>query len=102
MVIAGVSNYYGVNVSGKVALILSSLLLILLRQLYLWRFQEYNGEILTFVPNGWFSVGNAITVIFWSFFGWEAICNLAEHFKRPEKILSKEQLLVQLSLDYYF
>ncbi len=88
---------------GKVALILSSLLLILLASAVFVAFPRIQwGNFNPFVPNGWFSVGNAITVIFWSFFGWEAICNLAEHFKRPEKILSKEQLLVQLSLDYYF
>ncbi len=90
LTIAGVSNYYGVNVSGKVALILSSLLLILLLVVIfvsLPRIQWVNFT--PFAPNGWFSVGSAITVIFWSFFGWEAICSLAEHFKNPEKDIVK-------------
>lgn len=90
LAIAGVANYYGLHISGKVALILSSLLLILLVAavfVSLPRIQWAN--FIPFAPNGWFSVGSAITVIFWSFFGWEAICSLAEHFKRPEKDIVK-------------
>ncbi len=90
LVIAGIFNYYGVNVSSKVAVILSSLLLILLVSAVLVSFTRIQWENFTpFVPNGWFSVGSAITVIFWSFFGWEAICNLAERFKSPEKDMVK-------------
>ncbi|WP_208586158.1 APC family permease [Gracilibacillus suaedae] len=86
LVIAGVFNYYGVNVSSKVAVILSSLLLILLVSAVFVSFSKIQwGNFTPFVPNGWFSVGSAITVIFWSFFGWEAICNLAERFKNPER-----------------
>ncbi|WP_018930715.1 APC family permease [Gracilibacillus lacisalsi] len=90
LVIAGVFNYYGVNVSSKVAVILSSLLLFLLVSAVLVSFTRIQwGNFTPFVPNGWFSVGSAITVIFWSFFGWEAICNLAERFKSPEKDMVK-------------
>ncbi|SET16789.1 amino acid/polyamine/organocation transporter, APC superfamily [Oceanobacillus limi] len=90
LVIAGVSNYYGVNVSGKVALILSSLLLILLLATIFVSIPRVQwGNFSPFVPNGWFSVGSAVTFIFWSFFGWEAICNLALYFKRPEKDIVK-------------
>ena len=46
LVIAGVSNYYGVNVSGKVALILSSLLLILLASAVFVAFPRIQWEIL--------------------------------------------------------
>ncbi|EEK52081.1 TPA: amino acid permease [Bacillus cereus] len=103
LVIAGVSNYYGVNVSGKVALILSSLLLILLASAVFVAFPRIQwGNFTPFVPNGWFSVGNAITVIFWSFFGWEAICNLAEHFKRPEKDIVKGAVISAVVIGLLF
>lgn len=103
MVIAGVSNYYGVNVSGKVALILSSLLLILFASAVFVAFPRIQwGNFNPFVPNGWFSVGNAITVIFWSFFGWEAICNLAEHFKRPEKDIVKGAVISAVVIGLLF
>ncbi|GAA0462744.1 amino acid permease [Alkalibacillus silvisoli] len=90
LVVAGLSNYFGVNVSGKVALILSSLLLILLVVTIFVSLPRIQWDNFTpFVPNGWFSLGSAVTIIFWSFFGWEAICNLALHFKRPEKDIIK-------------
>ncbi len=103
LVIAGASNYYGVNVSGKVALILSSLLLILLLIAVFVSLPRIQWENFTpFVPNGWFSVGSAITVIFWSFFGWEAICNLAEHFRRPEKDIVKGAVVSAIVIGLLF
>ncbi|THE09394.1 amino acid permease [Bacillus timonensis] len=103
MAIAGVSNYYGVNVSGKVALILSSLLLILLLAAIFVSLPRIEwGNFTPFVPNGWFSVGSAITVIFWSFFGWEAICNLAEHFKKPETDLVKGAVVSAIVIGLLF
>ncbi|MEI3606159.1 amino acid permease [Pseudogracilibacillus sp. SE30717A] len=103
LVIAGAFNYYGVNVSGKVALILSTLLLILLLVavcVSLPRIQW--GNFTPIAPNGWFSVGSAITIIFWSFFGWEAICNLAEHFKRPEKDIVKASIISAIVIGLLF
>ncbi|GIN88207.1 amino acid permease [Heyndrickxia sporothermodurans] len=90
LLIAGAFNYFGVNISGKVALILSACLLVLLLLAVFVSIPSIQLKNFTpFVPNGWFSVGSAITVIFWSFFGWEAICSLANHFKRPEKDIVK-------------
>jgi len=90
LVVAGSLNYYGVNVSGKVALVLSTCLLALLLSTVLISLPRIQWENFTpFVPHGWFSIGSAVTVIFWSFFGWEAICNLANHFKNPEKDIVK-------------
>ncbi|QTM98351.1 amino acid permease [Sediminibacillus dalangtanensis] len=101
--IAGASNYYGVNVSGKVALILSSFLLILIVVAILVSLPRIQWANFTpFAPNGWFSVGSAITVIFWSFFGWEAICNLAEQFKRPEKDLVKGAVVSAIVIGLLF
>ncbi len=90
LTVAGLCNYHGVKVSGKVALILSTLLLILLILTIIVSLPRVQLDHFTpFVPNGWFSLGTAVTIIFWSFFGWEAICNLALQFKRPEKDIIK-------------
>ncbi|MGN8647641.1 APC family permease [Gracilibacillus sp. HCP3S3_G5_1] len=86
LVIAGIVNYNGVKVSGRVALILSGCLLLLLTLTVIVSIPSINLENFTpFVSNGWQSIGIAITAIFWAFFGWEAICNLANHFKNPNK-----------------
>lgn len=103
LIIAGSSNYYGVNISSKIALMLSSLLLILLLVAVCVSLPKIQwGNFTPFAPNGWFSVGSAITIIFWSFFGWEAICNLAEHFKRPEKDIVKGSIISAIVIGLLF
>ena len=103
LTIAGISNYYGVNVSGKVAFILSSLLLVLLLVTVCVSLPKIEWANFTpFAPNGWVSVGNATTVIFWSFFGWEAICNLANHFKRPDKDIVKGTVISAVIIGLLF
>ncbi len=103
LVMAGLSNYYGVNISGKVALILSSLLLVLLLVTIMVSLPRVQWSNFTpFIPNGWFSLGSAATVIFWSFFGWEAICNLALQFKRPEKDLVKGTIISAVVIGLLF
>lgn len=86
LITAGITNYNGVKVSGKVALLLSGCLLLMLTVSIIISIPNITLERFTpLAPNGWYSIGTAITAIFWAFFGWEAICNLANHFKRPEK-----------------
>ncbi|QTD41053.1 amino acid permease [Sporosarcina sp. Te-1] len=100
---AGSFNYYGVNISGKVALILSTLILILLLVAVFVSLPKIDwGNFTPFAPNGWFSVGSTITLIFWSFFGWEAICNLAEHFKRPEKDIVRASIISAIVIGMLF
>ena len=103
LVVAGSLNYYGVNVSGKVALVLSTCLLALLLSTVLISLPRIQWENFTpFVPHGWFSIGSAVTVIFWSFFGWEAICNLANHFKNPEKDIVKGSMVSAIVIGILF
>ncbi|MFB5660959.1 APC family permease [Alteribacillus sp. HJP-4] len=86
LLIAGGTNYYGVRVSGIVAFILSGCLFILLLVTIL--FSISSVQISNFSPfflGGRSSIGTALTVIFWSFFGWEAICSLSRNFKEPDK-----------------
>src|SRR5690606_8679744 len=40
--------------------------------------------------------------IFWSFFGCEAICNLAEHFKKPETDLVKGAVVSAIVIGLLF
>ncbi|GEL77081.1 hypothetical protein TMU01_13160 [Tenuibacillus multivorans] len=101
--IAGVLNFFGVNISGKVALILSACLLFLLLLTILVALPTIQwGNFTPFVPNGWFSVGSAITLIFWSFFGWEAICSLADNFKKPEKDIVKGSIVSAIVIGVLF
>ncbi|WP_221568268.1 APC family permease [Alkalihalobacillus sp. TS-13] len=103
LLIAGISNYSGVEVSGKVAVILSSCLLGLLLITVIVSLPKIQLVNFTpFVPNGWTSIGTAITVIFWAFFGWEAICNLANNFKKPEKDIVNSTLVSAIIIGVLF
>jgi len=103
LMIAGVSNYYGVKVSGKVALILSAMLLVLLLSAVFVSLPNIQwGNFTPFVPNGWISIGSAVTVIFWSFFGWEAICNLANNFRKPDKDIVKGSIISAVIIGVLF
>jgi len=84
--IGGISNHFGIRISGKVSLLFSSLLLgILLIAIVTTIPYVQMDHFIPFFAKGWYPVGEAIVVIFWSFFGWEAICNLADRFAYPEK-----------------
>ena len=84
--IGGISNHFGIQISGKLSLVLSALLLLLLFLAMVVTLPYVRWDhFQPFAPKGWLPVGTAIIMIFWSFFGWEAICNLADRFKYPEK-----------------
>lgn len=42
-----------------------------------------------FMPHGWFSVGQAASMLFWCFIGWEAVSHMSEEFKDPQKAAIK-------------
>lgn len=94
LLIAGISNHFGIRISGRVSLSLSSILLILLlivvvSTLPLMEWANFRP----FLPHGWPSVGTALTLVFWSFFGWEAICNLADRFRQPDRDLVRSSMI---------
>lgn len=86
LLIGGVSNHYGIRVSGKLSLVLSTMLLAVLfvAMVVSLPFVQW-GNFKPFAPKGWYPIGTAVIMIFWSFFGWEAICSLSHRFKNPEK-----------------
>lgn len=42
-----------------------------------------------FMPHGWFSVGQAASMLFWCFIGWEAVSHMSQEFKDPQKAAIK-------------
>ena len=53
-----------------------------------------NAAALTpFVPYGWHSVGRACVLLFFAFFGWEAITHLAAEFRDPRRDLPRATVL---------
>lgn len=103
LLIAGCFNYFGLEVSGKVALIISSCLLLLLLTTIIVALPSVTlNNFQPFFTDGWYAIGTAITVIFWAFFGWEAICNLSSHFKQPDKNIVKSSVISALIIGCLF
>jgi amino acid efflux transporter len=100
---AGAANLYGLQISGKLSLVLSSSLLLLLLTVVILSLPRVNWEHFTpFAPYGYLSVGTAVTMILWSFFGWEAICNLADRFTRPERDIVLSTVLSAILIGIVF
>ena len=51
-----------------------------------------------FAPNGWWAVGAAIVVCFFSFFGWENVAHAAEEVRDPRKSYPRAALIAASGL----
>jgi amino acid efflux transporter len=99
----GAANAYGLRLSGKLSLVLSSLLISLLLTVILLSLPRIAWSHFTpFFPHGMYSIGTAMAMIFWSFFGWEAICSLADRFKRPETDLVRSSMISAVIIGLLF
>ena len=80
-------NYFGLRTSGKVQLATSGLIVGVLLATILLAIPFMHARVLSPHISGsmWEPVGRASMLIFWSFFGWEAIASLAPEFNHPER-----------------
>ncbi|MBH8608744.1 amino acid permease [Thermoactinomyces sp. CICC 10521] len=87
LVSAIISNYFGLKTSGKVQLAVSGLVVLILLAVIIFAIPHVRLYNLT--PAEPFShlraIGNGAMMIFWSFFGWEAITSLAPEFKNGKR-----------------
>ena len=86
--VAGITliNAFGVNVSGKVQVLVAVLLIAFLVTAVsasLPHLQPRNLQ--PFAPHGWLAVASAAGLLVWSFAGWEAITYLAGEFREPAR-----------------
>jgi Gamma-aminobutyrate permease and related permeases len=80
------TNYYGMKVTGQlqVAVVLTTLaVLVATIAGSLSNIDPTNFA--PFMPYGWLSVGQAATILFWCFIGWEAVSHISEEFENPKK-----------------
>ncbi|GLU31421.1 amino acid permease [Trinickia caryophylli] len=82
------ANALGVTVSGRLQVILSSLLVALLVAAVAVSVPHARLEHLRpFAPHGWAAIAPAAALLVWSFAGWEAITHLAGEFRNPARDL---------------
>ncbi|MCE5285901.1 MAG: amino acid permease [Pelosinus sp.] len=88
VLIAIALNYRGIELSGRTQVVVVASILFILTFAVLSAMPNINGlAFIPFLPHGWLPVGEAMSLIFFAFMGWEMIGNLAEEFKNPQKDL---------------
>lgn len=96
-------NYLGINLSGKVQMIVVGIIALILLLIIFSALPHVNKNAFTpFVPYGWVSVGVSMTLLFLAFVGWEMIGHLSEEFRNPDRDikLSLRISLIIVSLLY--
>lgn len=89
-----VANMRGLQVSGRVALLLSALVAVLLLVASVVSLPRQHLAAWTpFAPHGWGSVGAASVLLVFAFSGWEAVASLGAEFKRPERDIPRAAML---------
>lgn len=84
------SNTVGLRVSGRVQLALVGLLTALLLIAVVTALPHARTHNLTpFAPHGWTAVGQAASLLFFTFAGWEAVTHLSGEFRDPARDLPR-------------
>jgi amino acid efflux transporter len=87
MLLAGLlTNLLGMKVAGGVQVAVVSAIIAVLLLAVAGAVPNIEAKHFTpFLPNGWVSIGQAASILFWCFIGWEAVSHLSEEFKDPER-----------------
>ncbi|WP_245632870.1 APC family permease [Alicyclobacillus kakegawensis] len=88
---AVIGNYLGLRTSGRVQLGTSGLIVVVLLATILFAIPSMHASAFSTHASASAlpSIGRAAMLIFWSFFGWEAIASLAPEFHRPERDVTR-------------
>jgi amino acid efflux transporter len=87
-------NAVGLKVSGRVQLTLISVLAVVLLVAVITAMPDADTANLTpFAPSGWLSVGQAASLLFFTFAGWEAVTHLSGEFRDPRRDLRRTAIL---------
>lgn len=90
LAVAVAANYAGLQVSGRLQLVLVGLLVLLLVSATVFAVPHVSADHFTpFMPDGWLSVGSAALVLFYAFSGWEAASHLSAEFADPRRHLPR-------------
>lgn len=87
-------NWLGLHVSGRVQLVMVSVLVSLLAVTVLVALPHAQASNFTpFAPQGWPAVGVAAAMLVWAFAGWEAVASLSPDYANPRRDVPKATLL---------
>lgn len=79
-------NFRGIELSGRTQVLVVSAILFILMFAVCSAIPQIEFSAFTpFAPYGWIPVGEAMTLLFFAFMGWEMIGHLAEEFSNPQR-----------------
>lgn len=86
LAVSTLSNARGLRVSGRLQLVFSAGVAAMLAIAIIFAIPRVEAHWWTpFAPHGWDAVGQASVLLFFAFFGWEAITHLSEEFRDPAR-----------------
>ena len=86
LAIAVAANLAGLRLSARLQLVLAAAVALVLLAAAAAAIPRLRLDALSpFAPQGWGAVGHAAVLLFFAFFGWEAITHLASEFENPER-----------------
>lgn len=81
-----ITNYYGMKITGQIQVAVVLTIVAVLSITIAGSLPHIDpANFVPFMPYGWLSVGQAATILFWCFIGWEAISHISGEFENPEK-----------------
>ncbi|MCX2970963.1 amino acid permease [Streptomyces sp. TRM70308] len=94
LVFATLANLRGIRASARLQLAFAATVATMLLLALLVSVPHFESANWTpFAPHGWGEVGSVAVVIFFAFFGWEAITHLSEEFRDPERDVPRSTLI---------
>ncbi|MGX6604908.1 APC family permease [Micromonosporaceae bacterium Da 78-11] len=79
-------NWFGLRISGRVQLVLTGVLAVLLLVTVLTALPyAHRANLTPFAPHGWSGIGAAAAVLVWGFAGWEAVSSLSAEYRDPRR-----------------
>jgi amino acid efflux transporter len=90
LLIATTANLRGLKVSGRLQLLFSAAVVVLLLLTVIVALPRIHASNWTpFASHGIGAIGTAAVTIFFAFFGWEAICHLSAEFRDPARAVPR-------------
>jgi amino acid efflux transporter len=81
-----VMNWFGLRISGRVQLVLTGVLAVLLLVTVIAALPHaHRASLHPFAPHGWSGIGAAAAVLVWGFAGWEAVSSLSAEYRDPRR-----------------
>jgi amino acid efflux transporter len=92
--VAYAMNWFGLRISGRVQLVLTATLAVLLVVTVVAALPHADWDNLTpFAPHGWDGVGAAAAILVWGFAGWEALSSLSAEYRNPRRDVPRATML---------